>query len=263
MASPRFTLLYALLLCLPSRAECQETSRWLIQQQRGSLTVYSEFPVDLDHIEAQLQSVSDQLQNQLGIEGSDQAIELVLFRSQSNYHKYLAEKLPEALERRAVFFRNDDVSQIYVWNSRWLMVDLRHEITHVRLHQHLPFLPLWIDEGLAEYFETNADEHGASSRREAVLWKSRLGFPPRLEHLEQLNAATVMQGDDYRNSWAWISFLLHHNTATRDLLRSYLEEIHSGGVPGPFSSYAAEQITGFSGLANSYFRKMHFRLIFD
>lgn len=261
MSCRRITLLSCLILCPWHRADCQDTSRWLVQEQRGSLTVYSEFPVDVDTIESQLQSVSDQLRDQLGVAGNDEAVELILFRSQSSYHNYLAQTLPEALQRRAVYFRNHDVSQIYAWNSRWLMVDLRHEITHVRLHQHLPFLPLWIDEGLAEYLETNADQQGSSSRRETVRWKSRLGFPPRLEHLEQVNSAAMMQGDDYRDSWAWICFLLHNSPATRDLLRSYLDEIHSGGVPGPFSSYAKQRLSDFSSLANSYFRKMHFHLI--
>ena len=38
-------------------------------------------------------------------------------------------------------------------NERELAVDLRHETTHAVLHGLLPMVPLWLDEGLAEYFE--------------------------------------------------------------------------------------------------------------
>ena len=38
------------------------------------------------------------------------------------------------------------------WGNR-IQQDLRHELTHAILHSVLKDVPLWLDEGLAEYFE--------------------------------------------------------------------------------------------------------------
>ena len=38
--------------------------------------------------------------------------------------------------------------------------DLRHEMTHAYLHAVVPNVPLWLDEGLAKYFELPRQQHG-------------------------------------------------------------------------------------------------------
>lgn len=255
----------ALYLILPLQCTGlgQENTRWVIQQQRQEFTIYSEFPVDVDAVCHQLQAVTKILQQQFGIEPTRAPVELILFNTRKSYEDYLKDELPEALNRRAVFFSGNDVSQIYAWKSRWLTTDLRHEITHVRLHQHLPFVPLWIDEGIAEYLEAQSEESGLASRREAVRWKARFGFPPRLTSLEQLQHAAEMQSDDYRNSWAWICYLMNDSDTSREALKSYLRKIHNGEAPGKFSSWVQPQISDLQQSANSYFRKSQFRLNFD
>ena len=42
---------------------------------------------------------------------------------------------------------------VYAYRHPELPIDLRHECTHALLHANLPMVPLWLDEGLAEYFE--------------------------------------------------------------------------------------------------------------
>jgi hypothetical protein len=53
------------------------------------------------------------------------------------------------------------------------MTDLRHEMVHVRVHQHLPFAPLWLDEGLAECFEERLGSRADVSRRELLRWRAQ------------------------------------------------------------------------------------------
>ena len=43
--------------------------------------------------------------------------------------------------------------KVFAYKSKALPVDVRHEGTHGLLHAALPMVPLWLDEGLAEYFE--------------------------------------------------------------------------------------------------------------
>jgi hypothetical protein len=252
----------ALIVSLPSLAACVDGPRWVVEEQRGEATLYAEFRVASGEIWQQLDEVSGELESALGIVGSGERIEVVLFATQASYLRYLTERLPQARSRRAIFYRNGDVSQIYAWNNRQLMTDLRHEMVHVRVHQHLPFAPLWLDEGLAECFEERSGSRGDTVRRDLLRWKARLNQVGSLRGLEQLPSAEAMGADDYRNSWAWVEFFLGESEGTRRLLREYVAEIHKGEAPGAFSAYAESGSPGVLVRGNSYFRKMPSALIF-
>ena len=45
---------------------------------------------------------------------------------------------------------------VYAQGGDRLADDLRHEMTHAYLHSVVPDVPLWLDEGLAKYFELPA-----------------------------------------------------------------------------------------------------------
>ena len=66
--------------------------------------------------------------------------------------------------------------------------DLRHEVAHGYLHAVVPNLPLWLDEGLAEYFEVPRGLDGVN--RPHVDRACRRAWPttggPNLARLEQL-----------------------------------------------------------------------------
>jgi hypothetical protein len=236
--------------------------RWVVEEQRGEGVIYSEFAVSTADIWRQLDEVSAELEAATGIRGSGERVEVVLFASQSSYSRYLISKLPQARSRRAIFYRNGDVSQIYAWNNRSLMTDLRHEMVHVRVHQHMPYAPLWLDEGLAEYFEERRGSVGDKSRREMVRWKARLNQLSSLPSLERLPAAEAMGAEDYRNSWAWAAFFLGESEQSRGVLRAFVAEVHEGGAPGVFSAYAESRVPGLLSRGNSYFRKMPTSLSF-
>ena len=44
------------------------------------------------------------------------------------------------------------------YQSSEMETDLRHETTHAVLHSLLPMVPLWLDEGFAEYFEAKVTD---------------------------------------------------------------------------------------------------------
>lgn len=230
--------------------------RWVVEDQRGTCVLYSEFSIPPADVWRELEEVSALLEQSAGIVASTERVEVVLFASQSSYLKYLSQGLPQARNRRALFYRNAGVSQIYAWKSRSLMTDLRHEMVHVRVHQHLPFAPLWLDEGLAECFEERAGSRVDVTRREQLRWRARVNQVGSLRVLERLPSAEAMDGDDYRNSWAWTAFLLQESEESRNLLRTYIAEIHRGEAPGAFSSWADARVPSLLPRANSYFRKM-------
>lgn len=238
-------------------------TRWTTQEQRGNVELYSEIQFDTESLWQQLGAVAREIDQRLDVRSSGKPIQIMVFRNHKNYLNYLFPKIPEASSRKAIYYRNGEVSQIYAYQSRSLLTDLRHEMTHAILHQHLPFIPLWLDEGLAEYFEEQETLRNTSPRISSVQWKARVGSSPSLLLLESVPSAKEMDAAVYRDSWAWVAFLLNDSQESLGVLQSYLSAIHGGEAPGPFSSFAETRILDFQGRANSYFRKIRFRVAFD
>ena len=115
--------------------------------------------------------------------------------------------------------------------------DLRHESTHALLHASVAELPLWLDEGLAEYFEGQEVLDGLNPEHLARLpddlasdWMPDLG---RLEHLDDVRQMTPR---DYRESWAWVHYLLHSTSENKAALLTYLYDIRNQEEPVPLSA---------------------------
>lgn len=262
----RLSLFGILLLVLTDqRSVSAEDSRWIVQQKRGTTELYSEASLDTTALWKHLDDVKSELSMTLGLTIPAGDVQVMVFRDQSSYVKYLAGSLPQAQFRRALYYKNQQqqVSQIYVWNSRHLVTDLRHEMTHVLLHLTLPYVPLWMDEGFATYFETPAAQRAKSDRIASVRWSARFGRTPSLLDLEQIPSAEAMDLHDYRSSWAWTAFLLNESSESRETCRKYLSLIQRGEAPDAMSRFGAAEISDFQRRANSYFKKMTIRLTSD
>lgn len=111
--------------------------------------------------------------------------------------------------------------------------DLRHEMTHGLLHASLKTVPLWLDEGLAEYFEV-AGPDGIAHPEHAATIRNLLetGWSPSLERLESIQDFDRLTQQDYAESWAWVYYMLHADVASRDTLLSYVATLRNEEVPG-------------------------------
>ena len=237
--------------------------RWSVEEKKDNIQLFSEAAIQSATIWEQVADVSKELDATLGIRTNGADVQVILFRDHSSYLRYLSARLPQSRNRKALYYRNGDVSQIYAYQSRSLLVDLRHEMTHVLIHQHMPYAALWLDEGLAEFFEENPSARESSSRISTVRWRARTGRFPSLKGLEAIPKAEAMGEDEYRDSWAWVSFFMSHSEQSRTVLRDHIHQIHRGEAPGPMSSVATAEIPGLSDTANSYFKKMTIRVAFD
>ncbi len=248
-----------ILLALQMTAQAQQ-SRWVVEEKNGLVEVFAEFDPGMPDLWQNVNDVAHELRELLDVEPNGKPIQIILFRDQGSYLRFLANTIPQSRQRKAIFYRNGDVYQVYAYRSRTLITDLRHEVTHAILHQHLPFLPLWIDEGLAEYLEEPEFSRSDSSRTKTTRWKARVGWSPSLKALENIPNAESMDADDYRDSWAMTCLLINESEGSRDALRDYLAVIHKGEAPGPFSKFQKTIDSSVFSRANSYFRKMHFQL---
>ncbi|MFY9253966.1 MAG: hypothetical protein WAO83_10970 [Fuerstiella sp.] len=249
-----------LLLALISAATDAKADRWAVHEQRGQLELFSEFPVSVDTIERELAGVAAELNDRLQLKGTGQVVQVVIFNSLQSYRDYLAGKIPEARSRRAIFYQRGEQFQIYTFRNRELITDLRHEYTHALLHQSLPYVPLWIDEGLAEFFEERPADREKSSRLSSMRWKCRTGWKPSLESLEKIPSAASMNGDNYRDSWAYVHYLLMESDRTQNEFKEFLQAISAGAAPGRFSEWSSRRETEVVNRIGSYFRRIQFSL---
>lgn len=180
-----------------------------------------------DPLLLELQELRKQISQTLQLELGDRVVEVYLFKDETSYHKFLSQSYPGLPPRRAYFVGTSKKLAVYtVWTDR-IREDLRHEFTHGVLHGSLGHVPLWVDEGLAEYFEVPA---APGTPREDYLHDLAVlldnGWQPNLQRLERLDSVGEMQRLDYAESWAWVHWLLHNNPQTRAAL---LEYVHLSG----------------------------------
>lgn len=227
--------LLCLVMACPSDLSAQ--SQWPDQRRVGPILYHANFSLN-PHKEL-LQEVSvlqAEIPRRLRLQPARNQVHVYLFSDQGIYEKYMRHHFPGVPHRRALFIKERGPGMVFAYRSDELAVDLRHEATHAILHSFLPMVPLWLDEGLAEYFEVEAgDRYGQNPHLRSVRWRMRLRQIPELQRLEQLGELSDMSRDDYRDAWAWIHFLLHGPEEVRSELRRYLTDIQSQIPPGRLS----------------------------
>jgi hypothetical protein len=205
---------------------------------REQLNVCSDFPLATRHrLIEELTARRYDLSRRLDLPTSNEPIHVYLFDNDERFRAFMRLKHPEFPPRRAFFVETDTRLIVYAhWGDR-VAEDLRHEVTHGYLHAMVPQLPLWLDEGLAEYFEVPRGREGYN-RAHIDRLRARLGrgaWEPDLARIERLDAPFDMTQDDYAEAWAWVHFLLHASPEHAELLRCYLDDWRRDGSAEPLS----------------------------
>ena len=198
----------------------------------GQLIFHSDFPLPADHrLVRELVAERDDVNQTLALAPSSEPIHVYLFRDVERYQEFLRRKFPSVPSRRAFFLETDTRLAIYAhWNDR-VAEDLRHEIAHGYMHSSLPSIPLWLDEGLAEYFEVPRGQSGLNRPHVDLLadMTQKDNWLPNLRRLEKLNEAGQLDQRDYAESWAWVYFFLNSPPERRQLLLQYVADLRGGG----------------------------------
>lgn len=236
---PVFTLAvcrWLVVLALQPDAGRANGDDWVVDEQRDNIELRSEFPLDtanLDGAFVTIQNLEQDLQTLLRLPPGSGVIEINLFRTKSSYQSYLTPRVPEGVSRQALFVSGVDRGRVYVYRHWGYETDLRHECTHALLHNSLPFVPMWLDEGLAEYFEVPAAQRAQHHPHLGELRRRMLiGWNPDLKTLESKTALREMDAADYRESWAWVHFMLHGPIEVRQILADYLYDVEQGHPAG-------------------------------
>ena len=95
---------------------------------------------------------------------SEDPVEIYVLDDRQDFDHFLKFYYPELPPRRAFFLAKGSQRRRLHLHQPRLEEDLRHEATHALLRGAFGDLPLWLDEGLAEYFETDLSRPGRRAR---------------------------------------------------------------------------------------------------
>jgi hypothetical protein len=201
------------------------------------LVFYSNFPLPQQHrLLEDLRAERALVSTKLALPVSDEPIHVYLFATAEEFKAHAKAHYPDISNRRAFFVESDTRLMVYAYWGDRVAEDLRHEVAHGYLHAVVRDLPLWLDEGLAEYFEVPRGHRGFNpAHMEWLLNAAPLGWKPDLRRLEQLDSPGGMTQMDYAESWAWVHWLLETTPERQAFLRSYLSRMRDGGEIEPLS----------------------------
>jgi hypothetical protein len=187
----------------------------------------------------ELGNLRDQIARDLKIPAGTTPIYVYLFEDKGRYERFMQAKYPDLPTRRAFFvaqprrFGGTEELMVFTYRGERLQQDLRHELTHALLHSVLKDVPLWLDEGLAEYYEVPPANQGVNFQHLDQLCRPKQGQPkPNLARIEQFNDVQQMNPGEYREAWAWVHFMLRGQPQAKQVLLQYVQELRTNSRPG-------------------------------
>lgn len=207
-------------------------------QRISQFVFFSDFEIPRNHpLFRDLGGLRDQVAKELRLEGGTNLIQVHLFENREKYEAFMQVQHPDLPRRRAFFVAqprrlggSEDLLVYTCWGDR-IQQDLRHELTHALLHSVLKDVPLWLDEGLAEFFEVPAGWSGLNYQHLEQLVRAGQVFD--MDRLEGLADVQQMSPAEYRESWAWVHYMLRGNPRAKQVLLDYLRELRTDPRPGP------------------------------
>ena len=215
---------------------------WIDQRQVGPFVCRAAFPIASSRLEeVGLPQLETELRRVLALRPWRESIEVLLLPNKEAHRALVASRHPTAPYRRALFVKQGNRATVFAYLHDDLAIDLRHECTHALLHADLPMVPLWLDEGLAEYFElSGADRSRGLSHMKALESDLRWGRILTIAELEKKHELWELGTRDYRFAWAWTHFMLHGPEDATQQLWAYLAALRRNEPPGLLSERLAQ-----------------------
>lgn len=209
---------------------------------RGQLVIHSDFDLPNRHrLLEELNLVREDVHRKLAVPPSDEPVHVYLFESHERFREYLQEHYPQLPARRAFFLETDTELLVYAHWGDQVAEDLQHEVTHGYLHAVVPNIPLWLDEGLAEYFEVPLGNRGYHRAHIELLMRlhERGQWKPDLRRLEKMQTLDEMTLLEYAESWLWVHMLMESSPERLDWLRVHVAQLKNRRQIRPLSELVA------------------------
>ena len=218
------TATFIALLFLQGIASADE---WKSEYAYGPFEIY--LNVDMKAVSASIEQIAaldKELSERFSLPPCKEKIKLYIFADVKSYTAYIQKEYPGAPMRRALFaMEKDKPGKVFTFLHEEFDVDLRHECTHALLHAKIGRLPIWIDEGLAEYFEAPPGQRVFKEsyftqikRNVSYNWITPVPDIKKLENIKKMGDFLEVH---YRNSWSWMNFMIN-DPARQKILGNYL-----------------------------------------
>lgn len=213
---------------LPGKAPSQRISQFVF---------YSDVPLKANApLFQELSELRELIYRDLQLPPSNNVVQVYLFDNQDRYERFMKFRYPELPRRRAFFIAQPRAAGteellVFTYWGEHIRQDLRHELTHALLHSVLREVPLWLDEGLAEYYELPAEKAGLNTQHLEAIRTN--GLQPDLATLESLDQVQQMGRVQYQEAWAWVHLMLRGRPEYRQVLLSYLQQLRGPDRVGP------------------------------
>lgn len=247
---------WAWLVCLCAAAQQAPAAGWPDERAAGPFACHADFSLaGQQPLLDELAALQRDLQAILGVGPSREVVHLFLFQQKATYETYMKRHFPRVPARRALYIKGRGPGMVFAHQGLDFEEDVRHESTHALLHATLAHVPLWLDEGLAEYFEVPHDKRPAGNPHLApVSAMVGMGQLPQLEELERLDDLDDMGRDEYRDAWAWVHFMLHGPPEAREELVRYLQDLQSHADVGRLSDRLRRRLPDLNRRIAEHFR---------
>ena len=195
-------------------------------------------------VAAELENVVESIAEFLEIEAPLDKARVYVFPDMALMREFLKRHCPKQTKSHATCYETEEgvVATLSLkGNKERTLGLLRHEMTHYVLASRFYDLPVWIDEGLAWFFQ--AGEPYGRVYDVAVKRLSRcLGGEKRsLERLVAIPVGARITLDDYARAWGLV-YYIYKRGGGKEKLVEYLRVVRSGPGAGEFF----EQVFGES-----------------
>jgi hypothetical protein len=234
---------------------------WRDQRQAGRFQLHADYSLEgSEALVRELEQLQRDMAAALGLsqQATPSPIHLILFRDRPSYDRYMEHYFPGAPQRRAMFIQGSAPGWVFAYRHPDFEVDLRHETVHALLHSDLPTVPLWLDEGIAEYYEVAADARVyGNAYLPAIKRNAWLFRVPALSRLESLQDMSRMGTPEYQDAWSWVHFMLHGPADAHRVLIEYVADLRVKGNAGSLEDRLHVAVPDFEKQYLKHFRNWH------
>lgn len=161
------------------------------------------------------------LQRELGARPLSRPTKVYVYAQADHYVSAVRKLGIEPGGRPAIFVKRNGETYIFTYSHGDYLQTLRHEFTHAVLHDSFSTPPLWLDEGLAEYYEA-ADDSGRQAAYERLLaTQLRIVWKPSPDRMARWRNMEDMRMLEYAEAWSWVKLFMQ-SPAGRQHVRFWL-----------------------------------------
>lgn len=166
---------------------------------------------------ANLIALHTRMIDELGAKPTLQPVQVYVYAAPDHYRLALKEIGVDPAGRPAIFLFRNGKSYLFTYDQADLIGKLRHEFAHTVLHSSFTSLPLWLDEGLAEYYESPTGTGQQESYRYMMKTQPRLFWQPSPQRMAGWTTMRDMRSLEYAEAWSWVNLLMHSNAGQRHI----------------------------------------------